>query len=258
MIVKSSRCDEGDKVIDTVKTALRVIELIGDAKKAGVSDLARLAGAPKSTIQRSLITLHEAGWIHPAGLGKRRKWALSSKISLLARLVEPIPRLREGALLQMESLRAATRETIHLTVREGARIVLVERLDSPQALRTFYPVGTSAPLHEMASGKAILAFLPEDELGCYLRSMNGAASDALAGELNDIRGKGYALSDRREEVDVRAIAAPLFDRERKPVAALSISCPATRFGNAKIADYGPLVCSAAAAVSIGKAPCSQA
>src|ERR1700759_4054074 len=51
--------------MDSVKTALKVLEQLALAAPAGVSDLARAIDAPKSTIQRDLTTLHEAGWIRP-------------------------------------------------------------------------------------------------------------------------------------------------------------------------------------------------
>src|ERR1700758_4982353 len=83
--------------MDSVNTALKVLEQLALAAPAGVSDLARAIDAPKSTIQRDLTTLHEAGWIRPVEHQGRRRWTLSAKVLTLARGLQPALRLRELA-----------------------------------------------------------------------------------------------------------------------------------------------------------------
>jgi IclR family acetate operon transcriptional repressor len=238
--------------MDSVKTALKVLEQVGIAGQAGVSELARAIGEPKSTIQRDLVTLHEAGWIRPIDLQGRRRWTLSSKVLALARRFQPALRLREQALPVMEDLRTLTRETIHLMLREGNRVVLIERLDSPQTLRTVRQLGASTPLHAASNGKAVLAWLSGPERAAYLarplqaftpRTLTDPA--ALERNLETIRSRGYALGDRELDIDVRAVAAAIRLETGEPVAALSISCPAFRFPDEKVAEYGEWVRQAA-------------
>ena len=238
--------------MDSVKTALKVLEQVGIAGQAGVSDLARAVGEPKSTIQRDLVTLHEAGWIRPVDVLGRRRWTLSSKVLALARRFQPALRLREHALPVMEELRALTRETIHLMLREGNRVVLIERLDSPQTLRTVRQLGASTPLHAASNGKAVLAWLSGPERRAYLarplqaftpRTLTDPA--VLERDLETIRSKGYSLGDGELDLDVRAVAAAIRLETGEPVAALSISCPAFRFPDEKIGEYGEWVRQAA-------------
>lgn len=241
--------------MQSVKTALKVLEEVAAAGHAGVSELARVIGEPKSTIQRDLITLHEAGWIRPVEVAGRRRWILSSKVLGLARRFQPALRLREHALPAMEDLRALTQETIHLMLREGDRMVLIERLDSPQTLRTVRQLGASAPLHAASNGKAVLAYMSEPERAAYLARPLPAFTprtitdpDVLTRDLETIRSRGYSLGDGELDLDVRAVAAAIRVETGEPVAALSISCPAFRFPDEKIAQYGEWVREAAARI----------
>lgn len=242
--------------MESVRTALSLLELVAEHGEVGVSELARQSGEPKTTVQRNLVTLHEAGWLRPVQKGRRRSWALSSKILTVARHVEPVADLQQLALPVMEDLRQKTAETIHLMQRDGKEVVLIERLDSPQALRTVRAIGLRAPLHVASNGKAVLAHLDPDQIEDYLSEKLVAWTPTshtdpakLRRHLKLVQKQGYAFNDGELDRDVRAIAAPVFDTNTAPIAALSISCPATRFPKSKIETYGRLVKDAAAKIS---------
>ncbi len=243
--------------MESVKTALAVLEHVAEVGIAGVSDLARRMGQPKSTMQRNLTTLHEAGWIRPVENGPHRKWTLSAKIVALAARVDAFPHLRQVALGVMEDLRADTQETIHLMLREGNYVVLIERLDSPQALRTVRALGSRAPLHVAANGKAILAHLPEAERDRYLAGKLKAWTERtltdrkrLGKELAKVQAHGYSVSDGELDLNVKAVAAPIAPGGCGPVASLSISCPASRLPDKLIPRYGGLVKQAARRIEV--------
>jgi IclR family acetate operon transcriptional repressor len=243
--------------VESVKTALRVLELVGAGGLIGVSELSRAAGEPKSTIQRNLITLHDAGWIRPVEEGRRRRWTLSARVLTLARQQQPAPLLREHALVVMQALRERTRETVHLVVRDGDKAVLIERLDSPQPLRTVRPLGASAALHVTSNGKAILAHLSAAEQDAYVRRGLAAWTtrsltdpQALARDLETTLARGFAFNDGELDLEVRAVAAPIRLASGQPVASLSISCPASRLPDTLVADHGALVRAAAAEISL--------
>src|SRR5690606_38322126 len=112
----------------------------------GVSELARLLGVPKSTVQRALMTLAEAGWISGSG-NETTKWRLTTKVLRIAGRAGGESGLRVTALAVMEELHAATEESIHLTVPEGDHVVRIDRIDSTRPVRTYLPLGLVAPLH---------------------------------------------------------------------------------------------------------------
>jgi IclR family acetate operon transcriptional repressor len=79
---------------------------------------------------------------------------------------------------------------------------------------------------------------------------------ALAHNLLEAKAKGYALGDGEVDLEVRAVASAITIDGGEPIAAMSISCPATRFPDSKIETYGELIRAAASRVSadIAKAP----
>lgn len=66
--------------------------------------------------------------------------------------------VKNAAVAAMESLLAATRETVHLSVLQGLDVIYVHKLDSPEPVRAYSEVGGRAPAHCVATGKALLAW----------------------------------------------------------------------------------------------------
>jgi IclR family transcriptional regulator, acetate operon repressor len=241
--------------MDSVKSVLRIIEAVATSPEIGVSDLSRQLHQPKTTVQRGLMTLHEAGWIRPTN-EPRRRWKITSKLFMLSRSAETEARLRRAALPIMQTLRDETQETTHLMVREERHLVLIERVDSPLALRTVRDLGSRSPLHASANGKAYLAYLTAREQEDYLSGKLSQLTensktdpDAIRRDLAQIRKLGYATNLGELDLHVHAVAAPVMNQEGRPIAAMSISCPASRLPVEKMAFFGEKVVSAARNIS---------
>ncbi|MFB4277425.1 IclR family transcriptional regulator [Nonomuraea sp. MTCD27] len=231
--------------MQNVITALRVLEEVAARQPIGVGELARGLGLPKSTVQRSLRTLHEAGWIRPAG-GEVTRWQVTSKALQVARGTEL--GLRDAAMPVMEELRQRTGETIHLMVPEGDAVVLIERLETDKPLRIVLPLGIRLPLHASANGKAVLAHLhrPAGELPGYTDTTI-IDPGALRAELEAVLARGYADNRGEWRSDIAAVAAAVLGPDG-PVASLSVSTPASRMPEELRAEYGKLVTQAARAL----------
>ena len=242
--------------MDSVRTALRVFEFIAINRDIGVSELARRLDEPKSTVQRSLATLHAAGWIRPvAGSGRRRSWEVSLRVFTLTRTFRPVMRLRRAALPHMRALRDATGETIHLMAPDGPEVVLIERIDSTLSLRTVRRLGVRAPLHVASNGKAVMAALPTTEVDAYLAGDLAAWTphtiidpQRIRADLIEVRRLGYATSIGEFDDGVNAVAAAILDPEGRPAGSLSISCPAVRLPRELIPERGLMVAEAARAI----------
>lgn len=223
----------------------------------GVSALARQLDMPKSTIQRSLETLAEVGWIKAStSQGTRRTWEPTLRLFTLSRAFSSVDRTSRAALPHMRALRDDTGETIHLMVPEGDTVVLIERLDSTKSLRTVRPLGMQAPLHVASNGKAVLAQLTDAQIDAYLqrpiRSWTRQTKndkDAIRRDIALIRRVGYAVSEGELDDGVHAVAAVIRDGADRPVASLSISCPAVRLPPQRFAHYGKKVKAAADAIT---------
>ena len=223
--------------MNSVKKALHVLEAVADGQPIGVSQLSAALRQPKSTVQRALSTLHEAGWIRPSA-SERTRWELTYRASRLARKAGSHFGLREVAMPHMEELRRATGETIHLAVFDDGEMVLIERLESSHPVRHVEPLGGRASMLVTATGKSILAKLPREEVEAMYAAASARAAaagtaaslpgfESLLEELEAIAQRGYATtSSWRDGVFATGIA--VCDHNQRPVAGLSISVPASR------------------------------
>lgn len=243
-----------------VEIALRMMELIGTHQPAGVTELARLAGLPKSTAQRSLMALHKAGWIEFQD-AKHPLWILTPRATVaVGGLTNGQRNLRGLAMPVMEELRRATGETIHLSYLHNNSIIIFERLDGIKPVKYFFPYGTIFPLHSSASGKAILARLMPDDLDAYLSQPLAAVTPRtvmsptkLHAEIKKIQKQGYSVTIGGNVPDVSAVGAAICDQTDRPFAALSVSAPSGRLTPDLVEKFGPLVADAARRISVGVA-----
>lgn len=242
-------------------TTLRILETVADLQPAGVTAVARAAGVPKSSAQRCLHALREAGWLAPAH-SDRARWALTGKALTVGLRASADVGLREAARPTMQWLRDETDETIHLSSYGGQSqraeesLVIVDRLDSTQPVRTWVRLGTRVSLHASCSGRAVLSQLPDDEATAMLdfplerfSEQTVASLDGLLADLADVRARGYATVQNGWRQGVGAVGAALLDTRDRPVGALAISLPAQRYDEQRSRDLGPLAATAAREIS---------
>lgn len=228
---------------------LRTLEVLADHQPIGVGDLAKVLELPKSTTQRYLITLEEAGWIRQHE-GQGGAWSLSAHAVSIGRRVEPD--FVAAAQEPLRSLRDQTGETVHLCVRDGANAVIIDRAESSHVLRIARPFGDKTALHATASGRAMLALYSDEEILRILPASLPALTpatvtdhDALLAEIEGIRRAGYAVNRSQNELGICAIGAAVRDRRGRPHGAIVISVPSFRFDDADLAHWGSLVVAAA-------------
>jgi IclR family acetate operon transcriptional repressor len=248
--------------MQNVLNALRVLEEVAARQPIGVGELSRVLGMPKSSVQRALNTLGEAGWIRRAG-GEVTRWAVTTKALDVGRHASGDLGLRDAAVPLMEELRRRTEETIHLTVLEGNNMVLIERLETLKPVRTSMSLGHSLPLHASANGKALLANSPAvvtdrllaDGLERYTET-TVTDPDRLLAELERIRTRGYAINRGEWRSDVGSVAAAVMGGAGEPVACLSVNIPMTRLTEESESFFGQAVSEVAKTLSarLGYAP----
>ena len=237
--------------------ALRVMEGVASFQPIGASELARRLVLSKTTVHRSLMSLHKSGWIEPID-EFRRAWTLSIRALVVGgRAVESRGGLRSIAIPVMDELRHTTEETIHLLVRYRDFVVLIERLDGIKSTRSFNPLGGQARLHRTSSGKAILSHLPQPERDAYLEAREETSPThrksqrALLEELVLAKKRGFAVNLGENLPGISAVGSPILDSNDYPIAAITISAPTERMPAALIPARGKLVCDAARRIALG-------
>lgn len=143
--------------------------------------------------------------------------------------------VRSRALPHMRGLVAATRETAHLGVLRGTNVVYVELVENDVPVRIFSQIGDAVPAYATATGKAILAWLPHQQVLKHLPKALGARTpntitsiERLLDDLRATRERGYAIDETENRENVRGFAAPIFDHNNEVIAAVAVAAPSDR------------------------------
>ncbi|MDQ0753415.1 IclR family acetate operon transcriptional repressor [Streptomyces africanus] len=240
----------------SVTRSLRILEAVAQHQPVTVGELTKLFGLPKSTVQRTLVTLAEAGWLR-ANRKDTTRWEIGARVLAVRPAALQGSSLFAAAREPMVRLRDTVNETIHLSVPDALQcMVVVDRVDCSHAVRTFHTVGDTSPLHATATGRAVLAHLPKQDVEELITQGLERYSDAtptdpdeLRAELDRIRIDGYAVNRNQYRPDVCAIAAPVLDEEGTPLATVAISMPDSRYDADRLPEWGRLVADAAAEIT---------
>lgn len=222
-----------------VRRVTDVLDAFAEAgSDLGVSELARQLRCSKSVVHRILVALVDTGYV--ASDPVTRRYRLGARALALARAGSAADDLRRRALPHLHAIRERTGETATLSILRGQARVYADQLEGRHAVKQTVEVGAEAPLHLGASGKAILAFMPE--------AARPPAGRGIEGDLERIRKRGYAVSHGERIPGATSVAAPVFDRDGV-VGSISAAGVTARSDARTIARYGAVVAAEARALS---------
>jgi IclR family transcriptional regulator, KDG regulon repressor len=221
-------------MVNSVQRAAAILSLLSRERRLTLSEVSRSLGIPKSTTHSILETLEQDGLVgrdEPTGT-----FRLGIRLLELGQAAQENFELRRVASQYLLALNRELNETVHLTVLDGDVVLYVECFESSKRLRTYSVIGVRAPLHCTAVGKAILAFLDDDE---QIRLVNRiplkrftahtiTGRSALRAHLRAVRARGWSVDDVEHEEGVRCVGAPVFDNLGRVCASISISGPTQR------------------------------
>ena len=207
--------------IQSVDRALFLLETIAEAGgEATLTELATRTGINISTCHHLLATLIKRGFA--AKVPGRRHYALGARILYLghACLQVDLPRRAQPYL---EAVNRATGETVHLAGLQGDTVVTLAVREARHAVRVDTgKIGKLEAPHATAVGKAILAWLPEDEIRRIL-------ADGMK------RFTEKTVTDFTEFLEALRIGAAIRDQAGAVIGAISASTPSMRASEAHIA-----------------------
>lgn len=225
------------RIVPGVKVVHKTIDILDALREAphgmSLAGLSAYAGMPKPTVYRILVTLESRGYLERSPDASYR---VSRKLFEEPRDSTFEQRLVRAARPAMEALAALCKETVNLGVLDGGEVLVIETVESEQAVRMTSKIGNRRYPHSTALGKVLLADLPEREVVRLIRSRGMPKftpatiirESELIVELERIRAQGFAMDNMENEPDGRCISAPVTNSQRKVIAALSISGPLPR------------------------------
>ena len=217
-------------VIPSLDRAVSVLELLGDASQGmSLAELVRQSSIPKSTLFRILITLQKRQCVvwdehmHSYRLGSKL-WSLGSSFLDQSDLYRMAAR-------HMRQLAEQTRKTIFLGTIEEREVVYLRKMESPSLVSVVKKLGQRVPALSTATGMAMLAFLPKEDVAVYEGYLPSLANNARAvakwatvlERLELIREQGYAIIDGEYNKELLCISAPVFDHTHHPCASLTVA-----------------------------------
>jgi DNA-binding IclR family transcriptional regulator len=130
-----------------------------------LTDLARALGRSPSEIFRMLNCLERRGYIIKEASGRYR---LSLRLYELAHTHTPVDHLLHAAEGPMRELARRVRESAHLSVLSDGKLLVLSQVESQNRTRVSVEIGARFPMTLTASGRVLLAHLPQDELRALL------------------------------------------------------------------------------------------
>jgi DNA-binding IclR family transcriptional regulator len=253
--LRARRSGTGSPGISAVLDVLDVLDRQGPATLA---QLARETGTAKSTLHRVCSMMSERGWI--ARDPQTGYLELGPRVAWLAHGT-PLSPLTAGFHGVARRLVARHNETTCLTILEGSESVFIAKEETTHAVRLVTAVGSRLPAFASASGRAMLADRPEDEVaamyeGCELETPTGRRLGGL-GELMEIlrkvRRRGYAENIDETALGLHCLAVPVGPPGRV-VAAITFCVPTGRMSTLRKQEMVPdLVRAAREIVPLGGA-----
>ncbi|MDN4612943.1 IclR family transcriptional regulator [Leifsonia sp. F6_8S_P_1B] len=243
---------KGPDGLRALDRAMSILFLLA-SRPQGISlaEIARETGITLSTVHRMVGALRERRLVRETPNGMQ---ALGPASLVLARGFLGGLDFRVEALPVMSELRERTGEAIHLGTLASPHIVFVDKLETVHAVRTASRIGGTAPAVLTSLGRAILAYSPQPVVDSVREATinllgREIAADVLEAVLRDTRERGYAVDREENEPGVDCVGAPIFDDTGRVIAAISVSVPAERFDDQRMAVIGELVADAARRVS---------
>ena len=217
-------------MIQSVDRAIRILGVLQGARRMSLSDLATRLDLPPSTVHGILKTLQAHGMVLQDRDSNR--YQLGPAVLKLGNVYLDTLELRSRAVTWSEELARRSGYAVRTGVLTFDEVVIIHHEPRPDGSRQMPEVGIVIPAHASALGKALLAFLPDDEkrvlTSAELRSMTGetiTSADQLREQLEVIRSTGIALEQDEAVLGESSLASPVFDSYGEAVGAVGVVIP---------------------------------
>src|SRR5436190_7175332 len=198
-----------------------------------LSELAGMCGMPVSTTSRLLGALERVGAVRREPASHR--YSIGAGVLPWARVAQRGLSTHVEARRLLEDLALVTGETAALYLRQGHDRICIDVVQSTQPVHRVIALGGVAPLNSGAAGRAIAAYLSEDE-----QLEVGFPPDQLE-ILRRTRALGLTCGYRDRLLDAWSAAAPIKDQRGDVTSALVVSGPMSRYNAELFAKVGPEV-----------------
>jgi DNA-binding IclR family transcriptional regulator len=246
-----------ETTVGTVARTVQTLRYFAEHPETTIKEIAAALGLAPSTCHRLLDLLAREGIIEHDKVGRR--YRIGVEFFRIAAQVQNSNDVTEIARPFLRRVVEQCDETCVLCLYDPTmrKLIFMEKVDSARLLRYQLPMNVPLSVLWGASGRAVLAYLPQEEVDAiYEDESNAPASGeklpsraALGHELELIRERGYAISTGQKIVGATGVNAPVFNARGRVIGSLGVTAPESRVSADHALALAGLVRSAAADLS---------
>ncbi|MFE0020877.1 IclR family transcriptional regulator [Amycolatopsis sp. NPDC059021] len=211
----------------TVRRAIDLLEYCSQRPRE-LREIAELWGVHRTTALRLVQTLIEGGFVRKDDKGR---YGVGFRLAALAESALDQFDLRTLVHPYIRDLSERTGHTVQFAVRQGSRVVYVDKIEPPDAIHLNTRIGGYVVVHTAGVSKAILAHLPPEQRDRILdeitfeRYTDNTITSRAAFEqrLDEVRATGWAYDDGEYEPISNCVAAPVWDHAGNVAGGISIT-----------------------------------
>jgi len=250
--------DQGETTIGTVARSIEMLRYFAEHNDTSIKSLSENLGLAPSTCHRLLDLLMREGIVEQDKA--TRRYRIGPEFFRIAFLVHSHSNVRDIARPHLQRIVERCDETavLCLYIRATRKLIFAERVDSSHLLRYQLPMNVPMSVLWGASGRSVLAFLPEEEVEAIYASEGAAPASGdplpdlatLKASLSEIRRRGYATSSGEKIAGAVGVNAPLFGADGKVIGSIGVTVPATRISPEEAVGLAPMICQVAVELSL--------
>ncbi|MBP0465405.1 helix-turn-helix domain-containing protein [Roseomonas sp. PWR1] len=230
------RVENPKNLVQSVAKAFAVLKAFGPGQpELTVAEVAAHTGHDRGTAFRLIHTLVGLGYLRTVPDGRRFRLTLKClELGYAALSAGDLPALAQPLLRELVPEVA---DAGSLGLLEKGEVIYLARVEAGlERHGVVRRPGTRIGAYATALGQAILAWLPRDEQVAQLESVPRVKLsdrtltdlDALLLRLDEVRARGYAVSDGENAYGLRTVAAPVLDARGAPAAGVSLTAGGDR------------------------------
>ncbi|MBW1675650.1 MAG: IclR family transcriptional regulator [Deltaproteobacteria bacterium] len=227
---------QAPRKITSIEKTLAILLTFGPHnQELGTVEISQKLGFHKATVSRILLTLMRSAFLEQDP--QTRKFRLGASILSLGSAARHSLKTNMVQIAKpyIDELRDRLRETIVLEALSGKSTFMAYIAEGPRRVRIAGTLGDRLPIHAAAGAKAILAFsLPEIRENLLDQEMPRLTPNTITDtrifkrQLKLIRHQGFSYDNEEIDTGISAVGAPIFNHEKKAVAAVTVAGPSQR------------------------------
>ncbi|RSZ38342.1 MULTISPECIES: IclR family transcriptional regulator [unclassified Variovorax] len=209
-----------------LEKGLDILEALADSVSGyTLNELAQKVGRKVSEIFRMAVTLQRRGFVQ---VDENDRYTLTLRMFELAHRQQPLKSLVSVALPLLRELANRSRQSCHLAMYQGGRVVVIAQVESPERWSFGLKVGVVMGLTDTSSGHVLLAFRDEIDRARMLRAHIGVEGELemdpgeLFAILQDVRERGYSAMPSRQTRGITNIAFPVMGAADHVIASINV------------------------------------